>query len=193
MARARNSPVMREELLCALGNTYDDSKFLVGIAMLTTDSFFNGLCHRKHEFWSKEQLLAAIADSELTQFPGITGHEDDLIISNHLSVWRRSINRSQILPVTEDIGGFTHVHEKGNPHYDIYFKFNHEEKTVTFALGGKRKTIPVKEHTEWSWKPTRNGILCMDSEKLERDFLDEFWNPIAVSIGRKVLGIKDAV
>ena len=47
--------------------------------------------------------------------------------------------------------------------------------------------------TDWCWKPTRKGLLCQDIDCLERNFLDPFWNPIAVTIGRKVLNIKPAV
>lgn len=191
--RKPKGPISREYLIRAVENTYDDAEFLIGQAVNDADSFFTGVCCNRSAFWSKGKVLAAIHDSPLEEFFSVPGNADDIVINEHLYIWRDSINKAQILPETIDVDGFTHVHEKRNPHYDIYFKFDHDQKKITFALGEHSKTLSVEEHTEWAWKPTRKSILCMNSEKLERDFLDDFWNPIAVRIGRKVLGIKNAV
>lgn len=193
MACETKEPVSRERLLSAMQNTYDDAEFLVAQTVNDADSFLTGRCCNRSSFWSKEQVLAAIHTSPLTEFSTVPGNDDEIVLNEHLAVWRDSINKAQILPETADVDGFIHVHEKMNRHYDIFFKIDHVEKKITFALGGHRKTLSVEEHTEWVWKPTRTSILCIDSEKLERDFLDDFWNPIAVRIGRKVLGIKNVV
>lgn len=77
--------------------------------------------------------------------------------------------------------------------YDIYFKFDHAAKTVTFALGGEKKVVPLEEYTGWSWKLTGTKLLCGTSFELEKTFLDEFWAVVPVNLGRKVLRIKDVI
>ena len=42
-------------------------------------------------------------------------------------------------------------------------------------------------------QPYKLCLRCQNMERLEQSFLDPFWNPIAVHIGRKALGIKPAV
>lgn len=88
---------------------------------------------------------------------------------------------------------YHHTAERGNPHYDIYFKFDHAAKTVTFALGGEKKVVPLEEYTGWSWKLTGTKLLCGTSFELEKTFLDEFWDVVPVNLGRKVLRIKDVI
>lgn len=56
-----------------------------------------------------------------------------------------------------------------------------------------KKEIPVVEGTEWCWKPTKKGILCQSMDRLEKNFLDPFWNSVAVHVGRKVLGVKPII
>ena len=57
MARKISRPVSREQLLQAVGNTYDDARFLMGMATRLEENFLQGLCRHRSEFWSKVQLL----------------------------------------------------------------------------------------------------------------------------------------
>ena len=193
MTRQSKGPVSREHLIQAVENTHDDAEFLISQTVNDADSFLTGLCRNKSAFWGKGEVLAAIYASPVAVFSAVPGNDDEIVIHEHLVVWRDSINKAQILPETTAVDGFTHAHEKGNPHYDIYFKFDHDQKQITFALAGRSKTLAIEEHTDWAWKLMRKSIRCMDSEKLERDFLDELWNPIAVRLGRKALGIKNVI
>lgn len=193
MALKRPAPVPREKLLRAMANIPDDARFLCGMAVNDGEDFLRGLTLNRSQWFSKAQLMAEINGSSFHEFHHVHGHDDLLLITPRLHVWKDSINHSQRFPATPDAEQYTHVQGKSNPYYDIYFRLNRESKTITFALGGRKKELPVIEHSSWCWKPTATRLLCMDIDKLERDFLDPFWNPIAVDVGRKVLNIRPII
>lgn len=186
-------PVPRYRLLCAIQNTPEDARFLVGITVNEHEDFLTGLRLNRSQYVTKQQLLEQIENSDFQVFPSIPEFDGHLLINPRLYVWKGSINQSQCFPVTPEAETYTHIVDKGNPYYDIFFRLDKEQKIITFALGGIKKSLPVIEHTEWCWKPTRKGLLCQSIDRLEKDFLDPFWNPIAVAIGRKVLNIKPAI
>ena len=186
-------PVTRGRLLAAVENTPEDAMFLVGIAVNEHEDFLKDLCLHRFQHFSRAQVLEQIERSAFQVFPAIPGFDDHLLLTPRLYVWKDSINRSQRFPATLAADTYTHVQDKANPYYDIFFRMDKERKTVTFALGERKKEIPVTEHTEWCWKLTRRGLRCQNMERLEQSFLDPLWNPIAVHIGRKALGIKPAV
>ena len=183
----------RAALIAALKSCYPDARIRVGIGSNETINFFAGLANYRSADYSVEDTLAAICGSDLDVFPDMPDYKDRIVITPRLYLLKVSINENQVMPATPDKAGFEHCVCQTNPHYDIYYRFNHKGKQLTFALGTKRRTVMVEENTGWSWKLTRRSILCMNSEKLERDFQDVFWNPIAVRIGRKVLGIQSVI
>lgn len=185
--------VSRYRLLCAIQNTPEDAQFLTGAAVHEQENFLNGLCLNLSQYLTRSQLSEQIANSEFQMFPSIPGFDDHLLITPRLYVWKDSINCSQCFPATPEAEAYTHVVDSGNPCHDIFFRLDRVQKTITFALGDVKKTLPVVEHTGWCWKPTRRGLLCQDIDRLEQNFLDPFWNPIAVTIGRKVLNIKPVI
>lgn len=144
----------RYQLLCAIQNTPEDARFLMGIAVNEHEDFLNGLCLNKSRHFTRCQLLDQVERSDFQMFPSILERDNHLLITPRLYVWKNSINH---------------------------------------CPWWSEKSLPVVEHTDWCWKPTRKGLLCQDIDCLERNFLDPFWNPIAVTIGRKVLNIKPAV
>ena len=186
-------PVTRGRLLAAVENTPEDAMFLVGIAVNEHEDFLKDLCLHRSQHFSRAQVLEQIERSAFQVFPAIPGFDDHLLLTPRLYVWKDSINRSQRFPATPEADTYTHVQGKSNPYYDIFFRMDTERKTIVFALGERKKEIPVTEHTEWCWKLTRRGLRCQNMERLEQSFLDPLWNPIAVHIGRKALGIKPAV
>lgn len=186
-------PVPRYRLLCAIQNTPEDAQFLTGVAVHEQENFLNGLCLNRSRYVTRQQLLEQIENSDFQMFPSIPEFDDHLLITPRLYVWKDSINQAQCFPHTPESDIYTHVVDKGNPYYDIFFRLDREQKTISFALGDMKKCLPVVEHTEWCWKPTRKGLLCQNIDRLEKDFLDPFWNPIAVAIGRKVPKIKPAI
>lgn len=197
MKRARvraMQPVARDDLLATIMNTYDDSRFLVGINVSDGESYLNGLTETKYERRTKNELLALVKESPFEVFPHLKGHErEDLVINPGLFVYKASINQSQVFESTPGAEEYEHCCYKVNVHYDVYFRFNHERKTVTFALGRRKKEVPLEEHSGWAWKYRRNILLCMSSEDLERTFRDPFWSGYMVTLGRRYLGIKPVI
>ena len=183
----------RDALIAALKSCYPDARIRVGIGSNETINFFAGLASYRSADYSVEDTLAAICGSDLDVFQDMPDYQDRIVIAPRLYLLKASINENQVMPATPDNAGFEHCACQTNPHYDIYYRFNHKGKQLTFALGTKRRTVMVEENTGWAWKITRRSILCMSSEKLERDFQDVFWNPIAVRIGREVLGIQTVI
>ena len=193
MRESKGGVTDRATLIAALKSCYPDARIRVGIGSNETINFFAGLANYRSADYSVEDTLAAICGSDLDVFPDMPDYQDRIVIAPRLYVLKASINENQVMPATPDKAGFEHCACQTNPHYDIYYRFDHKGKQLTFALGTKRRTVMVEENTGWSWKLTRRSILCMNSEKLERDFQDVFWNPIAVRIGRKVLGIQTVI
>ena len=186
-------PVARGRLLAAVENTPENAKFLVGLAVNEWEDFLNGLRLNRSQYFTRAQVLEQIERSAFQVFPAIPGFDDHLLLTPRLYIWKDSINRSQRFPATPEVDTYTHDQDKSNPYYDIFFRMDNERKTIVFALGERKKEIPVTEYTEWCWKLTKRGLRCQNMERLEQSFLDPFWNPIAVHIGRKALGIKPAV
>ena len=193
MRESKGGVTDRATLIAALKSCYPDARIRVGIGSNETINFFAGLANYRSADYSVEDTLTAICGSDLEVFPDLPDYQDRIVIAPRLYVLKASINENQVMPATPDKAGFEHCACQTNPHYDIYYRFDHKGKQLTFALGTKRRTVVVEENTGWSWKLTRRSILCMNSEKLERDFQDVFWNPIAVRIGRKVLGIQSVI
>ena len=183
----------RAALIAALKSCYPDARIRVGIGSNETINFFAGLANYRSADYSVEDTLTAICGSDLEVFPDLPDYQDRIVIAPRLYLLKASINENQVMPATPDKAGFEHCACQTNPHYDIYYRFNHKGKQLTFALGAKRRTVMVEENTGWVWKITRRSILCMSSEKLEQDFQDVLWNPIAVRIGREVLGIQTVI
>ena len=193
MRESKGGVTDRATLIAALKSCYPDARIRVGIGSNETINFFAGLANYRSADYSVEDTLAAICSSDLDVFPDMPDYQDRIVIAPRLYVLKASINENQVMPATPDKAGFEHCACQTNPHYDIYYRFDHKGKQLTFALGAKRRTVMVEENTGWAWKITRRSILCMSSEKLERDFQDVFWNPIAVRIGREVLGIQTVI
>ena len=193
MRESKGGVTDRATLIAALKSCYPDARIRVGIGSNETTNFFAGLANYRFADYSVEDTLAAICGSDLDVFPDMPDYQDRIVIAPRLYVLKASINENQVMPATPDKAGFEHCACQTNPHYDIYYRFDHKGKQLTFALGTKRRTVMVEENTGWAWKITRRSILCMSSEKLERDFQDVFWNPIAVRIGREVLGIQTVI
>ena len=193
MRESKGGVTDRAALIAALKSCYPDARIRVGIGSNETINFFDGLASYRSADFSVNDTLAAICGSDLEVFPDLPDYQDRIVIAPRLYLLKASINENQVMPATPNKAGFEHCDCQTNPHYDIYYRFDHKGKQLTFALGAKRRTVMVEENTGWAWKITRRSILCMSSEKLERDFQDVFWNPIAVRIGRKVLGIQSVI
>lgn len=188
--RCKVRNVERTKLIQIISDTYDDSHFGVGIGAEEDCDFFSRLQINRSGYYSKDLLLKAVQVSERLEFPII---DDHLIINERLFVYPSHLDQNQSVPPTPNADSFVHCICKYNPHFDVYYRFDHEKKCVTFALGKLRKEVRLIEYTEWTRKIVKGTILCSTSKDLEAHFEDEFWNPIAVRYGRKLLGIKPLV
>jgi len=186
-------PVMREQLIRAVLNTYGDAAFHVGIGVEPDCNFFAGLKCNSYAHYSRDQLLEAIQLSPLLSFPPMPDTLDKLVINEKLYLYKPSVNDAQVYTAPENADKYVHCVCRYNPHYDIYYLFDHERKRITFALGELQMEVPLVEYSGWAWKATRKYVKCVSSENLEQSFRDDFWNPIAVRIGRYVLGIKPVI
>ena len=193
MAKKDIRLIGRDQLLIALEHTYEDARFLVGVATETDADFGDGLTRHRSEFWSKGRVLQVVSESRTMAFCRVPGHENYIVLNSHLFLCRGSINQEQVFPTPTHTEGMIHRFRNGQPHYDLYLKIDHKEKDIPFVLGNARKTLTLIEHTEWAWKLTKTSLLCSTTEDLERSFLDDFWCDRVVRLGRSALGIKDII
>lgn len=185
--------ISKEKLLKALYNTYEDATFMVGIGMEEGKSFSDGLCCYEGGRFSKSELLQLIEGSCCDEFRTIPGHKDSLIITERLYVYLCDIDYAQRYPIPADVDDFTHIIYQYNKHYDVYYKINEGNQTITFALGDHKRTIPLILHTEWVWKLRPDALLCLDMEHLDKTMQDPFWSHFVVKLGRKALKIKSVL
>ena len=99
-------PVPRYQLLCAIQNTPEDARFLMGIAVNEHEDFLNGLCLNKSRHFTRCQLLDQVERSDFQMFPSILERDNHLLITPRLYVWKNSINHcpwwsEKSLPVVE--------------------------------------------------------------------------------------------
>lgn len=182
--------ISKEKLLKAVSATYDDSYFGVCIGTETGKSFFEGLYCYKSCRYSKDELIQLIMDSSYNEFLSIPGHEGSLAISERHYIYISSIDDVQKYPAIANADGFTHLVCEYNKHYDVYYKINRTDKTITFALGDFQRTLPLICHTEWAWKLRSAELLCTNIDHLDKSFQDPLWRNIAIKLGRKALKIK---
>lgn len=182
--------ISKERLLKAVSAAYDDSYFWVGIGMETGKSFFEGLYCNKNCRYSKDELLQLITNSSYNEFLPIPGHDSSLAISEKHYIYIPSIDEAQKYPAITNADGFTHLVCEYNKHYDVYYKINRANKTITFALGDFERTLPLICHAEWAWKLGPSELLCSDIDHLDKSFQDPLWRNMAIKLGRKTLKIK---
>lgn len=193
MRKTERKPLTMPKLLRAVQGTYDDAQFLVGTVAEEDADFLQGLVRHRSYHIGKRELLREIERSPFTEFPYIPGGHDLILISSKLYVWRDSINHAQVFPETPNVEGFEHCCDRGNAHFDVFYRFDHEASKITFALGDRRRELPIREYSGWAWNLRSTALLCNTISDLERNFRDKDWNPIAVHIGRKALKINDIV
>lgn len=181
-------PVPKEQLLKALESTYEDARFQ--LAKCTQGGFLTKPLSCRTYYTGKQEMLALVSGSPWEEFP--YRRDNALVLAENIEVWTQSINGNQIFH-TAPPEGCCHVVAQGQPHYEVYFSVDHEDKEITFFLGAASRTLRIKEHTDYCWKPTKIDISCMYSEQLEKDLQDPLWSSVAVMIGRRALGIVPAV
>lgn len=182
--------ISKEQLLKAIDATYDDSNFLICVGQETGKSFFEGLYCNRSYWYSKTELIQLITNSNYNEFLPIPGHDDCLAISEKHYIFIPSIDETQEYSITANVDDFTHLVSKCNKHYDVYYRINRNDETITFALGTFRRTLPLICNTGWVWKLESTRLLCSDIDFFDKSFQDPFWRDRAIWLGRKALKIK---
>lgn len=192
MKKDRDMVIPKELLLQALDNTYDESHFLVGYGVEDDCDFTKGLCRNRSVKLHKTELLNEITHNIMDELITIPGHPDTLVLNKRMCLYKSCVNENQIFQ-TAPSDGYYHAICKYNPNYDVFIKLDHEKKNISFLLGSKEKTLELVEYSEFVSKPSRNKMLCVSANDLERHIHDEFWNPRMINVGRRVLRIKPAI
>jgi hypothetical protein len=193
MKRKTKSDITKADLIRAVENTYDDSRFLIGRGLEDGCDFTKTLSLYRSEFISKPELLGIIKTGEFDSMPTIPGHGDSLVLSGRLYLYKGTVNDNQVFRTLNVPEGYIHSVCKYNPHFEIYINLNKEDKTISFLLGDKQKKLVLAERSEFVSKPVGGRMLCVDADSLEHHIHDESWNPRMIDIGRYVLGISSVI
>ncbi|GAB6427655.1 hypothetical protein bcgnr5372_37770 [Bacillus luti] len=91
---------------------------------------------------------------------------------------------------TEDIQGFTEIKLPKNVYFNIFYKIDKDEGTITYKLGENVKTLQIKTGSDFVSKPSKDKyMLTCDLNYLEHTLREIENVERNVSIGRRVLGI----
>lgn len=178
---------MKQTLLEVLKEVKEDAKFFV--YFYTPD----GTGTFRSDFKEKSFVQDCIEKAtEVTPHPS---YNDVVMVSEHIGLSTKSFEEN-IYYETTGVDGFMNYVSKHNQYYNIFIKLDKENKTITFKLGDKEKTLELLEHGFDSYvsKPYRQKyMICDNANELEKHINDESWNPRMVSIGRKVLKLDKVV
>lgn len=84
MRKSKRLSVNRQDLIQAVQNTYDDTRFLVGIGVDDGCDFFTGPQVNCAARYSKGQILNAIHNSSLQVFPTMREFSEQVVLNNRL-------------------------------------------------------------------------------------------------------------
>ena len=183
----------KSELLNLLATAWgdEDAHYYVGDGTDDRD-FHNGLSPYCSSFVRKDELQQMIEQEDTDTFDVMPDQPEYIVLNKKRFISIDSIRKQQRYPMTVSTEGMTHVYEQGMPHFDVWFSVDQKSKEITFALGDKKKTFEIVEHTKWAWKPSkkRKCIFTISAEFLARDFSDPMWASFCINIGRDLLGFK---
>ena len=180
--------VQKTDLLKAVENTYDDSRFLVGRGLTEDCDFTQGLNRNRTNFISKDTLLEEIRACQYARIGSMPNYPDNLVIDPKTYVYCDSISDNQIYH-TDAPDGYYHSVSKLNAHLEVFIKIDRENMTISFLLGDHQKTLLLKPRTNYTYKLFKTMMYCVSADDLERFMRDEFWNPSFINIGRMALGL----
>lgn len=183
--------IKRKVLEKGIENTYPDTKFYVFRAMDPDSDFRKGLCRYKSSDVTKAELQKILLENEAQVFTTIPEFPGKLILTPQLAISLTDIGHNQIFH-TEVPEGYHHICDH-NTHYEVYFRIDHATKKIAVLLGDKKKVLALQERSEYAWKVVKDKMYCMNSEYLEKAFLDPLWRTVAIRLLRRVLGVKDTV
>lgn len=172
---------LKEEMLAALSRTRADAEYFV------YEFTGNG-----SEFRSKK-FNKVFVEALIKKCSEVVSHKElsnCWMISKDIGVGLGNFEEN-IYYETPDTEGYLEHICKYNKYYKVYIRLDKEKKTIEFKLGDRYKKLELKENADYVSKPSRNKMLCVSAEELEKFIHDRFWNPRMVRIGRLVLKIPE--
>lgn len=115
---------------------------------------------------------------------------DEIMLNDNISISLEELYNNQYIE-TKEIEGYTKCVSNVNKYFHIYMKINENDKTVTFKLGDKEKTLTIIENTEYVSRPYYSKYLkCVSIDDLKKQMRDgDSLEKRLCVIGRKILSI----
>ncbi|GAB6427659.1 hypothetical protein bcgnr5372_37780 [Bacillus luti] len=133
----------------------------------------------------KEIVMKYIENIEAVYWRDVFLVEADTDVYIQLDYFFDNVNYETI-----DITGFKEIKYQFNKYFNVYYKINKTENTITYKLGDKTKTLQIVYEGGDIFLPTTNGTEGTSvSDYLEELLQDSNSARSNIVMGRKLLGI----
>lgn len=182
----------KEQLIKAIQNTYEDSEFMAYFCVDKEKDFTRRNCCYSSGMLSRNDVLKLIYNSQELFFQFQDKKHLKVQLNPKLLICTGSIRDNQIYH-TIPPEGYHHIFWESLPHHEVYFKINHDQKTISFRLGSYFRTLKIREHTVHKCKLLTDSVNCSTTYQLEEVLLSSCGNRYGVDLGRNALQIKHIV
>lgn len=182
----------RERLVKAIRNTYEDSVFTAQFCIDEEKDFTRRRCCYSSETLSKKEVFMLLNDNQGEFYRYRDKRHLKILLNPRLILYAGSIRDNQVYH-TIRADGYHHICWESLPHYEVYFKIHHSQKTISFLLGRNYRTLNIREQTINIWKLQGDRVFCGTTRKLEEALLASGGNRFGVDLGRRALQIKEIV
>ena len=182
----------RERLVKAIRNTYEDSVFSAYFCVDEEKDFTRRRCCYSSETLSKKAVLALLNNNQEDFYRYRDKKHLKILLNPRVILYSKSIRDNQVYHTTPT-EGYHRIFWESMPHYEVYFKINHSQKTISFLLGCNCRTLNIREQTIRTWKLQGDRVFCGTSRELEEALLSSGGNRFGVDLGRRALQIKEIV
>lgn len=149
-------------------------------------------CAFSFDTLSKKEVLELLKNSQVDFFRYQDKKHLKIMLHPKLLLFTGNIRENQVYR-TPQTDGYHHIYWESSPHYEVYFKVDHEQKTISFLLGTYYKSVKIQEHTVYAYKLQGDRVLCTTTEQLEEAMLSSVKRRFGIDLGRKALQIKEIV
>lgn len=182
----------KEHLIKAIRNTYDNSEFMAYFCVDDEKDFTRRHCCYSSGTLSRNDVLKLLYNSQESDFKYQDKKHLKVMLNPKHLICTGSIRDNQIYH-TVPPEGYHHIFVEALPHYYVYFKVNHDQKTISFLLGSYHRTLKIREHTVNKWKLLTDRVNCDTAHRLEEALVSSCGNRYGVDLGRNALQIKHLV
>lgn len=176
----------------AVKNTYEDTIFRVYFCTDDVKDFTNRGCRYYLDTLTRKEVLSLLYSSQELSFRYKDKKRLKILINPKLLLSTDSIAENQIYH-TMPKGEYHHIFWKASPHYEVYFRIDHDKKIIIFLLGSFKKTLEIREQTRYIWKLIGERVYCNTTEELEQTLLNSPNNRFGVDLGRRALNIHSKI